>query len=435
MVCKKFKLFVDFELNSKYQYWRINRRELNKNTVDDWLTFCRLVETIRGLDFIGYCGEELIIFLKEVSEHHQELKQLNVRLCFLCTDDNTVVQLKEIMDVTGDKLKRLSFNLTGCEDLTDVMLEQILYTAGGKLERLQLNETEICGAMLDMGDNTLENLQYLDFSLCHDFIDEGLENIVRSTGGQLVELILFNTSVTGENFDVTEDKLKRLQYLDLKQSFATDRGLVKMINTTGGQLEKLRLSETGISGKNFKVKKNKMTQLKSLGLHGCIRLTNVGLMKMINSTGGQLVYLNLRGTEIRDVDFHVKDDKLKQLKYLYMNLCTYVSDERMVNIINCTGGLLEDLNLKFTAVSGDQFDVAEGKLERLKCLSLEYCDKLTKKGLAKIVNSTGGHLVSLNLSKSRMSKVRSVEDLQLIGINGNLLKNVTYDEFVYMREY
>merc|ERR1711872_1031765 len=112
-------------------------------------------------------------------------------------------------------------------------------------------------------------------------------------------LDLHRTKISGESLDIVEGKLQHLKNLKLEEcKNLTDAGLKKLINSTGGYLEMLDLHRTKISGESLDIVEGKLQHLKNLNLGWCMNLTEKGLKKIINSTGGNLELLFLYGTKI-----------------------------------------------------------------------------------------------------------------------------------------
>jgi len=98
------------------------------------------------------------------------------------------------------------------------------------------------------------------------------------------------------------------------------------------------------------------------------------------------------------------EGKLQHLKNLKLEWCDNLTDAGLKKIINATGGNLELLDLNRTRISGETFDIVEGKLQYLKNLELECCSNLTDGGLKKLINSTGGNLELLGLYGTKISR-------------------------------
>ena len=249
---------------------------------------------------------------------------------------------------------------------------------------------------------TAEKLELLSFerSVQSQVTNSMLVELINATGGQLAHLILNYNDISGEELSVESEKLKKLQSLDLFYCTSlTDAGLSKLINSTGGQLVELCLGGTEITKIN--VEKDKLEQLQSLELPWCRSLTNEGLSKLINSSGGKIVKLNLGNTNITNIN--VEKDRLKQLQSLSLFNCLGLINEKLLQLLNLTGGDLVTLHLEETEISGQLFDLAKPNLKNLQKLILSDCHELTNEGLTTILNLTGGHLVELDLSKTNVS--------------------------------
>ena len=198
--------------------------------------------------------------------------------------------------------------------------------------------------------------------------------------------------------DIVEGKLQHLKNLKLKEcENLTDAGLKKLINSTGGNLELLDLTSTRISGESLDIVGGKLQHLKSLKLGTC-DVTDAGLKKIINATGGNLKLLDLNWTEVSGESLDFVEGKLHHLKSLNLEWCKNLTDAGLMKIINSTGGNLELLDLRSNKISGESLDIVEGKLQHLRNLDLRFCENLTNGGLKKIINSTGGNLKMLGFS-------------------------------------
>ena len=213
------------------------------------------------MDFKSNCDENVIKFLEEVSEQHPEIQKWSLWLTIDLNDN--CVDLKKIVEITAEKLKLLSLKVY--EEVTDSMLEEFVNAAGGQLTHLILKGNHISGEEFSVESEKLKKLQSLVFFYCASLTDAGLSKLINSTGGELVELNLEGTEIT--NINVEKDKLEQLQYLSLYSCGSlTNDGLSKLINSTGGKLVWLNLDCTNIT--NINVDKYKLEQLQSLILNG-----------------------------------------------------------------------------------------------------------------------------------------------------------------------
>jgi len=291
------------------------------------------------------------------------------------------------LDIVEGKLQHLkNLNLGWCEYLTDGGLKKLINATGGNLELLDLDGTRISGESLDIVEEKLQHLKNLDFQACKTLTDAGLKRIINSTGGNLELLVLNGTKISGESLDILEGKLQHLRNLKLCCWYLTDGGLKKIILSTGGNLELLELNGIKVSGESLDIVEGKLQHLKSLKLISCKNLTDGGLKKIIDATGGNLELLDLIGSKISGESLDIVEGKLQHLKSLNLKWCKNLTDAGLKKIINSTGGNLELLALCGTGISRESLNIGKGKLLFLKNLNLKFCKNLTDAGL-KIMKS------------------------------------------------
>ena len=87
--------------------------------------------------------------------------------------DNCVDNLKQIVVITAEKLKLLSFDIN--EEVTDSMLVELVNAAGGLLTHLILNFKHISGVggELSVESEKLKKLQSSDLLNCYSLNDAG----------------------------------------------------------------------------------------------------------------------------------------------------------------------------------------------------------------------------------------------------------------------
>merc|ERR1712212_499112 len=98
----------------------------------------------------------------------------------------------------------------------------------------------------------------------------------------------------------------------------------------------------------------------------------------IRATGGNIVKIDLSGTKVSD-GIDIPDGKLQYLKTLNLSDCQELSDIGINKFISATGGNMVELDLSATRVS-DQIDIPDGKLRDLKTLHLSNCEDLSDIG-------------------------------------------------------
>ena len=222
------------------------------------------------------------------------------------------------------------------------------------------------------------------------------------------KLCLTDTYVSGDLSEIHLGKLQSLRELNLHSSSVTDEGLSEVINASGGKLEKLCLTKTYISGAAVSIDKGKLENLKMLQLTGCKNLSYGGQCRIINASGGCIVRLYLSLSDTSAAAEEVSESKLQYTRILKLN-SDILTNAGLSKIINATGGNVEELNFENTDISRELGNTEVDKLRNLSILKLTGCRNLTDYGLAKISNATVGRNLRLVLKNTCISE-RFIED-------------------------
>jgi hypothetical protein len=138
-------------------------------------------------------------------------------------------------------------------------------------------------------------------------------------------LKLSGTKITGEEF-AKGIHLPYLEILNLGSCHLTDRGLMKILDSSGSKLIKLNLSCTQTTGEEFAKE---------------IHLPD---LEILNSSGSKLIELKLSGTKITGEEF-AKEIHLPDLEILDLTICRHLTDRGLQKIVDSSGGKLKVLHI------------------------------------------------------------------------------------------
>ena len=190
--------------------------------------------------------------------------------------------------------------------------------------------------------------------------DEGVVEILTVAGHKLRELYLGSTNITGQNwhhllsFDLLQrengngnvstkeeeestcktDGLSHLLHLDLDSCGLTDEGVVQVVRSCGGQLKELMLDWTTISGESWQtLPTNSLPNLHKLSMHGCSRLSDQGVVEVLNRCGDHLQQVNLRQTRITGESWALIRP-LHHVNKLQLTTCKLLTHQGVREILN-----------------------------------------------------------------------------------------------------
>ena len=170
----------------------------------------------------------------------------------------TKLQDLEVMrtNITGQGLGKLQgkfanlkkLELKFCPSLTDQGLLEVLRMCGIKVQDLDIGSTNITGQGLEELQKKLADLKKLSLTYCHSLTDEGLLDVLKMCGTKLQDMDISETFITGQGLVELQGKFADLKKLTLNNCpRLTDQGLSEIISTSGHLLKTVHLCRTNIS--------------------------------------------------------------------------------------------------------------------------------------------------------------------------------------------
>ena len=291
--------------------------------------------------------------------------------------------------------------LFNCGEFTVKGLIQILRHCRTTLRSLDVSYTRITGENLAQHIGAIPRLENLNFSNC---TDKEMPEILKLFGSTLKSLNIYNTNITGENlykYCVTPPYLKNLRMVCCSR--LTDKGLLDMLELCGGTLRSLDLRNTNISGENISEYKRTLPWLENLNMTACECLTEKGLMHILNLCGGTLISLNLSATNMTFENLSEKSGTLPCLLDLCLDRCPYLTSKGLLKIFHLCGSTLRSLDISDTNLTGENLSDFKGTLPCLEKLNIISCENLTDKGLWQMIQLWGSKLRSLDLRYTKIT--------------------------------
>ena len=257
--------------------------------------------------------------------------------------------------VTGESLVGYSGTLACLETLncsfsqiTDEGLVQIFKVCGTTLRSLDLCSTYITGESFVEYSGTLVCLENLDLSYCEQITDEGLIQIFKVCDRTLRSLKLVSTYVTGESLVEYSGTLACLETLNGRSSQITERGLLQIFKVCGTTLRSLDLSYTDITGESLVEYSGTLACLETLNGSNT-QINDIGLLQIFKVCGTTLRSLDLSNTRVTGEFLVEYSGTLACLETLNLQLCK-ITDRGLVKIIQHFGKTLRYLKLYGTCI-------------------------------------------------------------------------------------
>jgi len=312
------------------------------------------------------------------------------------------------------KLK--SLDVSNSSRVNDGTLQEISQLS--RLENLNLSN---CREITDSGIQALaplSNLKTLDLTLSH-FTCRGLAAVL-SQLSNLESLVLADSSVYGLHETQWHHALRlllthpKMRSLDLRSVLITDQDLQELSaslpNLPPGKrqsdLSELILEDNpDITEQGLSVLTAVFPKLRSLNLNRCKSIRDYEPLSSLK----ELVNLDLSKARINDRHLQLLCPLFSQLKSLNLRKCKEITPVGVKAALKAATSRLENLNLSTTNVTDETLTaVLPGKLSGLKNLDLAFCEKVTAKGLEKILEtvfspSSSLRLRGLNLSGCRVT--------------------------------
>ena len=211
-------------------------------------------------------------------------------------------------------------------------------------------------------------------------------------------LTLANTSISGEILIEFNETLPCLKSLNLSFCKLSNMGLLKMLQTCGSTLTSLNVSFTHITGENLADNMVTLPCLRFLSIRYCTELSDEGMLKILQICKSTLTSLEVSGTNITGENWANYEGTLPCLEKLDLQNCKQLSNMGLLKILQICGSKLVSLTLKGTNITGENFADNMVTLPCLRILSLNKCTELSNMGLLKILQICESTLTSLDVS-------------------------------------
>ena len=319
---------------------------------------------------LNHCNE-IYAMLKLVGENR--LLSLYLADCTQFTGEE-----EGISDLKANLEHLETLCLVRCPKLTNKGFAKLLINAGSRLKKLQLDWTRLNDLMVAELVPSQYALQDLQLRGCPKLSNQGLLGLLNTLGRNLLNLDLSVSNISGEGFVESGIKLESLQILNLANcSSLTDQGLSELVNITGGHLKELLLpGNRTIVGQGLAVSDLPLKRLQVLDLSFCDKVTNQWMWEILDVTGQTLSTLILSGTKIIGEGFAALNLRMDKMQVLKLNHCPILTNQGLLEMINCMGSNLKELHLDGTNITGEGFVANDLRLDSLQILSLIGCDQL-----------------------------------------------------------
>ena len=247
-----------------------------------------------------------------------------------------------------------TLNCQACKELTDRGLMKILNLCKRTLKSLDISRTNITGSFQMKYHGSLSCLEKLNLEACRELTDKGLIRILSMCGDTLKHIDMSSTNIVGETLSRYKGSQLSLNYLDCGwNSNLTDKGLLKLLWLSGSKLKILHLSNTQITGTKFIEFLETLPSLESLNFWSCDLFTDKGLLQVLQMFGGSLKSLNLSHTKIKGRILSDYTGSLPRLETLNLQGCPKMSDQGLMQILQLCGDSLKSLDIEYcNSISG-----------------------------------------------------------------------------------
>ena len=279
---------------------------------------------------------------------------------------------------------------------------QILKQCGSTLKSVTLENSKITDEILTEYKGTLPCLENLDLCGCIHFTDNGLLQILHLCGSTLRSLDISGAFINGENLSENKGTLPCLENLNMRNCFKlTNKGLLQLLQLCGSTLRSLDISGAFITGENLSKYKGTLPCLENLNMIFCKQLTDRGLLQILQLCKSTL-RLSIGFTNITGENLSEYKGTLPCLENLNMKYCEQLTDKGLLQILQLCKSTLRSLNIHCTNVTGENLSEYKGTLPFLENLDI-YSNQLTNKGLLQILQLCGSTLRSLDISNTNIT--------------------------------
>ena len=298
-----------------------------------------------------------------------------------------------------------NLNMNDCKHFTNKGLLQILQLCGSTLRSLDISRTNITGENLSDYKGTLPCLENLNMSDCNQLTNKGLLQILQLCGSTLRSLDIEGTNITGENLSEYKGTLPCLEILNMSCcKKLTNKGLLQILQLIGSTLRSLDIGFTRITVENLSEYKGTLPCLENLGMTLCNKVTNKGLLQIFQLCGSTLRSLDISSTAITGENLSEFKGTLPYLENLDMSSCKQLTNKGLLQILQLCESALRSLDIGYTQITGENLSDYKGTLPCLENLNMSYCRQLTNTGLLQILQLCGSTLRSLNISGTNITE-------------------------------
>ena len=190
-----------------------------------------------------------------------------------------------------------TLNISYCRELTNTGLVNLMQMFGNKLKHLKLAlyQLETADSLRSL-QQQFPYLQILKLVRCIKLNDMGLVNLLQMSGDRLNHLELDNNQeVTGDSLAGRRLQFPNLEILNISNYCKlTDMGLVNLLQMSGDKLKHLKLSHNElVTGHSLSGIGLQFLDLETLNISFCKKLTDIGLFNLMEMSSNKLVNLDL----------------------------------------------------------------------------------------------------------------------------------------------
>jgi len=335
-----------------------------------------------AIDFSALSYTEQSIELPQLEEQSIELPQLEEQSIEL-------PQLEELL-------------LWSCYNLTETNLLGFLSASYSTLKSLHLEDIPIDMADERFSKLELPQLEELHLVRCNSITDSSLAPLMRKMARNLKVVSFEGCELIELSWQDDDILFESLEDLNLAQCTGIS-DLSSFFSKVGPQLNSLNLKGSNVDLASISTLPVSFPNLEFLNLGGCLRLSNSGLVGLLNTTGAGLKSLNLHKTQICCADVEQLAVSFPNIEALSVSNCIGLKNKGLVSLLNRVGTRLRELRLKGTRVSLVNGGELTGRFPSLERLYLDFCVNLTNQGLMFLLNVCGGRLTHINLDATFLS--------------------------------
>ena len=219
-------------------------------------------------------------------------------------------------------------------------------------------------------------LEILDLSLCGELTDTGLATLLHMSGDKLKDLNLAgNWIVTGDSLGGLGLQFPHLEILNISDcGELTDTGLMNLLQMSGNKLKQLKLYDNvQVSGDCLGGLELQFPHLDILSISNCRKLTGTGLINLLQMSGNKLKHLKLVVNQLVTGDCLVGLElQFPHLESLNLFNCTKLTDTGLVNLLQMSGNKLVNVDLSFCIQLSEEGlqelkKISKGQLKTLNC--------------------------------------------------------------------